>query len=295
VNDVTAHKTIHHAGCRLAYRVRGSGDPVLLIQGTGLHGEGWRPQVEALAADHRCITFDNRGMGASQPLTGPLTVAQMASDALAVLDACGHRSAHLVGHSLGGLVALQLALLAPRRVRSLALLCTFADGRAVTRPTPWMIWVGMRLRIGSRPARRRAFLEMIATPAQRAAMDRDRWARELAPLFGHDLADQPPVVMAQLKAMAAVDLTPRLGLLAGVPTLVLSAAEDRIAPPRLGRALAAGIPEARYVELPAAAHGVPIAEPGRVNPLLRAHLAAAARYRPEGAAGPVANLVLDSN
>ncbi|MGE0354626.1 MAG: alpha/beta fold hydrolase [Gemmatimonadales bacterium] len=278
--------TVFHQGCSLAYRVRGTGDPVLLIQGTGLHGDGWRPQVEALTGEYQCVTFDNRGMGASRPLTKPLTVAQMAEDALAVLDACGLDSAHVVGHSLGGLIALRLALTAPRRVRSLSLLCTFADGGAVTRPTPWMVWIGLRLRIGPRRARRRAFLEMIATPEQLAALDRDRWAEELAPLFGHDLGHQPPAVMNQLRAMGAVDQTPRLGELAGIPTLVSSAGQDRIAPPRLGRALAAGIPAARFVELPGAAHGVPITEPGRVNRLLQEHLAAVARSRPEGPTGP---------
>src|SRR4051794_31384796 len=121
-------QTLDYRGCRLSYAVRGNGPPVLFIQGTGTHGDGWRPQVDELSTRFRCLTFDNRGMANSQPHAGPLTVEQMAEDARALLDTQGWASAHVVGHSLGGLIALQLALDAPRRVRSLALLCTFARG-----------------------------------------------------------------------------------------------------------------------------------------------------------------------
>src|SRR6478752_9737116 len=111
--------------CDLSYTVRGNGPPVLLIQGVGVQGDAWMPQTDDLAADFTCVTFDNRGMGRSQPAAVAITVEQMARDALAILDAAGIASAHVVGHSLGGVVALQLALSAPARVRSLALLCTF--------------------------------------------------------------------------------------------------------------------------------------------------------------------------
>src|SRR5205085_11935461 len=81
--------SVEHAGCCLHYSVCGDGDPVLLIQGVGVHGDGWLPQVDALVARYRCITFDNHGMGKSQPLVGPITVEQMADDAAAALDAIG--------------------------------------------------------------------------------------------------------------------------------------------------------------------------------------------------------------
>ena len=112
-------------------------------------------------------------------------------------------------------------------------------------------------------------------PAALAGADADALAAELAPLFGHDLADQPPAVSAQLQAMKGYDATDRLGELAGLPTLVVSATHDPIAPPRLGRALAVGIPGARFVEVPDASHGLPIHQPDRVSALLANHLAAA--------------------
>lgn len=271
--------SIEHRGCRLFYRVRGTGPPVLMIQGVGLHGDGWLPQVEGLADRYSCLTFDNRGMGRSQPLGVALSVAQMAEDARVILDPIGWEAAHVVGHSLGGLIALELALTARERVRSLSLLCTFAEGRTPTRLSPEMIWIGLRTRLGTRAMRRRAFLEMVMPPALLAAADRDQLAADLAPLFGHDLAEQPPIVMKQLAAMRHHDTTPHLGELAGLPTLVVSATHDRIAPPRAGRALAAGIPGARYVEIPKAAHGLPIQCAALVNRLLHEHFSGA-----EGAA-----------
>ena len=275
-NYMTHHHTetssIEHRGGRIAFDARGSGAPVLFIQGTGLHGDGWFPQIDVLSANYRCVSFDNRGMSRSQPLCGELTVEVMAEDAVRVIQAQGWESAHIVGHSLGGLIALQLALAFRERVRSLALLCTFARGADVTRPTPWMIWTGLRTHIGARRQRRRAFLEMVLPPETLAHANLDELAERFAPIFGHDLADQPAIAMKQLRAMSRYDASPRLGKLANIPTLVVSAQHDRIARPEFGRALAAGIPGARYVELAGAAHGVPIENPAPINSLLQQHL-----------------------
>jgi len=265
--------TIDHRGCRLTGDARGAGPPVLLIQGVGVHGDGWRPQVDALAARYRCLTFDNRGMNRSQPIGVSLSVEQMAEDALVLMDAQGLESAHVVGHSLGGLIALRLALSARKRVRSLSLLCTFARGRDATRPSLWMIWVGLRTRIGTRRQRRHAFLKLVMPPETLANSDRDALAARLAPIFGHDLADQPPVAMKQLAAMRAYDASQRLSELVGLPTLVVSAAYDRIARPDLGRTLAAGVPGARYHEIADASHGVTIEHPEQINQLLLEHFA----------------------
>ena len=111
-----------HKGCQLAYEDRGTGPPVVFIQGLGIHGRAWKPQVDGLAADYRCLTFDNRGIGRSQPRGCAITIPQMAEDALALMDAQGWERAHLVGQSMGGLVAIEMALRAGRRVRSLALI-----------------------------------------------------------------------------------------------------------------------------------------------------------------------------
>lgn len=271
----TAHetRTVEHRGCRLTYDVRGEGPAVLLIQGVGVHGDGWTPQTEALASKYRCISFDNRGMGRSQP-AGSVTVEVMADDALAVLDAEKVETAHVVGHSLGGLVALRLALEARSRVKSLTLMCTFADGKAAAPLTFRMMWLGMRTKIGTRRMRRRGFLRLVMPAEALAGVDINAMAEKLAPLFGHDLGDSPPVVNAQLSAMRKYSAAPRLGELAGLPTLVLSGAHDPISPPRVSESLAKGIPGARHVPFADASHGLPVQHADRVNALLLEHFSA---------------------
>jgi pimeloyl-ACP methyl ester carboxylesterase len=123
--------------------------------------------------------------------------------------------------------------------------------------------------------RRRAFLEIVMPPAEIEPESSAATAAQLGEYFGHDLADQPPITMKQLSAMRAYDPTPRLPELAGIPTLVISAHHDPVAPPKLGQALAAAIPGARFTELASASHGVTIQKPELVNEHLRAHIAGA--------------------
>lgn len=267
------------AGCRLSFTVDGAGPPVVFIQGVGVCGSGWRPQVRELGARFSCLSFDNRGMGASQPPGQPISVAQMAGDVRALMDHLRWDSAHVVGHSLGGPIALDLALGRPQRVRSLSLLCTISRGADATRMSLQMLSIGLRSRIGSRRARRRAFMEIVMPPGWMSVADADHVAADLGELFGHDLADQPPIVMQQLGALRRYDATARLPELAGIPALVVSAAHDPIAPPRFGQALAARLPGSRYVEFPDAAHGLPIQEAAAINALLAEHIGQAESSR----------------
>ena len=184
----------------------------------------------------------------------------------------------VVGHSMGGLLALLLARRAPRRIRSLALLCTFADGALPTRFAPWMLALGLKSLIGSRQSQRRAFLDLVVSPADLGDADPDALAARFGELFGRDLADRPPIILRQLRAIRSVDVGPFLGELRA-PTLVVSGGLDRLAPPIAGKALAAGIPGARYVELPTASHGLTITQAATVNALLREHFDAADRTR----------------
>ena len=263
---------IETSGARLSYARVGEGPAVLFVQGVGIVGEGWRPQIDDLKKEYTCFSFDNRGIGGSTVLgPHPLSVEAMAEDALAILDGERVDRFHLVGHSLGGVIAQEIALRAPARVRSLSLLCTFARGKQGARLT-WDILVGgLRTRLGTRKMRRRAFLELIM-PAKHVAelSDADAYAVELAPLFGHDLADSPAIAMKQLAALGKYDALDRLRSVS-IPTLVISAAHDRIALPAFGQELASTIPGAEYVELDDVGHGVPIHRPETVNALLRRH------------------------
>ncbi len=269
---------VQTSGARIYYEEVGQGPPVLLIQGIGVIGQGWQPQVRGLADRYRLILFDNRGIGASTLEPGPdgaVTLANMAADAAAVLDALHVERAHVVGHSMGGVIAQQLALTAPARVRSLSLLCTVGRGRDAVRITPEVLWRGLRMNFGSKRSRRRAFVELILPAAPAAKVDYDELAEELAPLFGRDLAEHPPIILKQVRAMSRHDTSDRLGELGSIATLVVSAEGDRVTLARYGRALAEAIPGARYIELPAAGHGVPIKSPERINDLLAQHFATA--------------------
>jgi pimeloyl-ACP methyl ester carboxylesterase len=231
--------------------------------------------MAGLGDAYHCLAFDNRGFGESLPCGERLTVDLMAEDLLALMDGQEWPSAHLVGHSLGGLIAMFAARRAPERARSLSLLCTAARGARLTRITPWTLAIGVRTRLGPRRLRRRAFLEIVMPREVLRQTDRDALAAEVGALFGHDLADQPAIVMPQLSALRSADARPLLPQFGGVPVLVASAEHDRLAPPALGRALAGGIPGARFELLTGAAHGVTLQMPERVNALLREHLDAA--------------------
>jgi len=248
---------------------------VLLIQGVGVIGEGWRPQIEGLAPRRGLLWFDNRGIGESATAGGTLSIEAMAADALAILDAEAVERCHVVGHSMGGVIAQQIALQAPARVRSLSLLCTFHRGRDAVRPTPSLIWRSLRSRVGIAAMRRQGFLELILPSGYLERSDRAELTQRLTRLFGHDLVHQPAVAMRQLRAMARYDASARLVELARIPTLVVSPAQDHIARPWTGRALAAAVPGARYVEVPDAGHAVPIHAADEINSLLEQHFARA--------------------
>jgi aminoacrylate hydrolase len=273
--QAAAMASLQVADARIHYDRVGRGPVVLMLQGCGVVGEGWRPQVMGLSDRFTCLTIDNRGIGGSETSAKRLSVEQMAADARAVMDAEGIENFHIVGHSMGGLLAQQIAIETPARVTSLSLLCTFAHGKQGARITPGMLWTGMRMMIGTRAMRRNAFMELVMPASVLRSRDRAQLAEELRPLFGHDLADQPPVTMRQVAAMGRYDAFDRFAVLAAIPTLVVSAALDRVALPVYGRELAAGIPGARFVEIPEAGHGVAIQCAALVNAMLADHIDAA--------------------
>jgi 3-oxoadipate enol-lactonase len=268
-------------GAQIAYDKTGRGPAVLLVQGVGVIGGGWRPQEAALATTYEVFTYDNRGLGRSTRDGRPLTVEDMAADGIAIMDAEGIDRFHVIGHSMGGVIAQEIALRLPQRVKSLSLLCTFEKGKDATALSFAMLIHGLRTRIGTRTMRRNGMLRMIMPADHLRTADRIALARELQQLFGRDLADQPPIVMTQLRAMSRYDAASRLHELSRIPTLVASAAHDPIAPPRVARALAAAIAGARFVEFPHASHALPIQCAGEVNALLLEHLDAAERHGQE--------------
>jgi pimeloyl-ACP methyl ester carboxylesterase len=187
------------------------------------------------------------------------------------MDEVGWESAHVVGHSMGGLIGQQLAIDAPGRVRSLACICSFSQGKDAARLTPAVLWMGIKTRLGSRRMRRDAFLRILYSSARLRTADFPELAAETAGLIGRDLADSPPILMKQLQACARHHLRPRLGELALIPTLVVSAEHDVIACPDYGRDLATAIPGAEFVLHPGMAHGNLLEQPAWLNERLLHH------------------------
>ena len=257
----------------IAFEVSGRGPRVVMIQGVGLGGCGWLPQVEELKARYEILTFDNRGISGSLAKSSPVTIEQMAKDTSELMNHIGWESAHIVGHSMGGLIAQQLAVDIPQKVKSLALLCTFSQGKEGLGLTPRMLWIGARTKIGTAAMRRAAFLEILYAPQELEHLNRVDAAASLMPVFGHDLGEQPAIAMRQIGAMSRHNLFSRLNELKSIRTIVLSGRHDPLALPKYGRRLAEQISGSKYIEFDAA-HGAPITHKKAVNTLLDKHFGA---------------------
>lgn len=226
------------------------GDPVVLIMGLGASSRLWYRLLPWLAREHRVILFDNRGTGSSARVRGRLTMGGLADDAVTVLDAAGIEGAHVVGASMGGMIAQHLALDHRERLRSLVLACTTAGGRNGTPPWRLLASAAVRPLLGSR----RSF-PLVAPSLYAAATLRDRPDRVTEDL-DRRMADatSPLTLYAQLGAIALHDTRPRLAELDGMPTLVVHGLEDRLVPPARGRELAELIPGAHLELIPSCGH-----------------------------------------
>lgn len=256
----------------LFYLRSGSGEPLLLIMGmsgTHLH---WGPDfVAALEADFDVVRYDHRGVGNSEPLSGPITIADLAQDAIDLLDELGWESAHVCGISMGGMIAQEVALAAPQRVRSLVLGCTYAGGDDSTRvAAAEFAPLAEAMQSGDLEAAIRAGWNLNVS-APFAADDAAYAAhRERA------LALPVPVmtIMAQGAAVVAHDTHARLAEIS-VPTLVVHGTADRMLPFANAGALVDGIPGARLETLDGIGHMFWIEQPERSAQLVRDHALAA--------------------
>jgi pimeloyl-ACP methyl ester carboxylesterase len=235
----------------------GAGPPVLLIMGLGLSGGAWWRTVPVLAQRLEVITFDNRGVGRSRTRYHAYTTDAMADDAVSVLDAAGVERAHVYGISLGGMVAQQLALRHPARVRSLVLGATHAGGpRAQWPDAEVLAFFRRRLGMGHEEGARAS---VTFNYSERCRADHpERIEEDIAQRLGHPFAAQ--AYRAQMWAASLHNCHGRLHRIR-VPTLVVHGADDRIIPVQNGRALVREIPGARLLELEGTGHLYPSEAP----------------------------------
>jgi 3-oxoadipate enol-lactonase len=244
---------------RIAWERHGAGPPLLLIHGLGYARWGWEPILPGLAERFDVLLFDNRGIGESDAPPGPYTAAEMAADALLVLDGAGVERAHVVGTSLGGMVAQELALAAPERVDRVVLACTTPGGPSAY-PMPEATVRLMAEAAGLEPAvALRRFVENALAP-QTVAEHPELVER----IMEHRLrtAQDPAAWGAQAAAGATFDAYDRVG---GVQsrTLVQHGDEDLVVDPRNAELLVRLLPDARLERFAGTGHLFFWERPGR--------------------------------
>lgn len=250
-------------GVRLHYDLAGSGPPVLFIMGLAIPGSGWGPQVEGLRHAYSVCTFDNRGCGRSEVPRGPYTTGQMADDALALMDHLRWDAAHVVGISMGGMIAQKLALRAPRRVRSLALFATHGGGRGGL-PRPGTVRRFMAAHFARNDLQRVDALNRILFTPDFIAANRDELrAGMLKGLGGHRMGTR--AFSAQAAATFTHRTGPALAQLDGLRTLIATGLEDGAVDPRNTRRLSRWMPWADVWELAGVGHGMNVQASDIVN------------------------------
>ena len=249
-DDVTIHYDVFG---------RRDGPPLLMIQGLGTDSRGWALQRLALGRKFRCYTLDNRGTGRSDRPDGRYSLEQMALDALAVLDAEGVERAHVIGASMGGVIAQIIGVLHPDRTRSLVLACT------ACRHHPWrrellQEWADA-VDEGGMAALGDEALEWLVGPRLRKRFG--IWMNLIARIV---LQQPPEPFIAQVGAIldATEDLRFELKTIR-VPTLVITGSQDSLTPVGDAEELAELIPHARLEVLGGAAHGLMVEAPNAFN------------------------------
>lgn len=252
----------------LYYEETGQGPALVFLHGLGSSARDWEEQVDVFSARYRVITVDLRGHGRSDKPAGPYSIPLLARDVATLMEMLGTGAAHVVGLSMGGMVAFQLALDAPERVRSLTIVNSAPD--AVIRTLRQRLLViqrkllvrlfGMR-GVGEFLARR-LFLKPEHEEKRRLFVE--RWA-----------ANDQRAYLDTVDAVVGWSVLSRLGDL-DVPTLILTADEDYI-PVVVKEAYAVLLPRAELVVVPDARHALPIEWPGLFNQALDAFLTEASR------------------
>lgn len=234
-------------GTRIYWEESGSGEPLLLIMGLGYSLEMWHRTRPVVSARYRTILFDNRGVGKSDVPEGAYSIAQMADDAAAVLDAAGVRSARVFGISMGGMIAQEFAVKYPERMNRLVLGCTNCGGRNSI-PAAQKVLDVLMARAGMTPEEG---AEAMAPYIYDRSTPRERIEEDLA--IRRRCYPTPAGYMGQVQAILAWSSFDRL---AGVraPTLIIHGETDELIPPGNAAIISDAIAGSDLTMLPNASH-----------------------------------------
>jgi 3-oxoadipate enol-lactonase len=260
--------SVDAAGTELYYERAGEGEPLLLIQGMSATHLAWGGPFRAeLERSFETIVFDNRGMGRSGPAQLPFTTADLAADTVGLLDALELETVHLVGISMGGMIAQELALANPERIRTLTIGASYCGGPNGSLMAPEDLqMLGEAYASGERERVFRAMWEINLSPAFRA--DDSRFAAFAE--MGSTLPAPQPVVLQQMRACGEHNTHERLGQI-DLPTLVIHGDVDRLLRYPNGEAIATLIPGARLATLEGVGHMFWWEQPERSAELIREH------------------------
>lgn len=245
--------TVKVGDINIYYEIHGGGEPLLMIQGYGRYSGHWTTLIPPFSKKYRVIIFDNRGTGRSDKPETAYTMKGMAADAKGLLDAIGIDRAHVLGVSMGGMIAQEFALTYPDRVMSLMLGCTQCGGPKIAPPTP-------------------EALAFLFNP-DAAKLSEEERARQTAPwLWTKEFIEKHPEAVemnveitlkyptpphgftGQAQAIAGHDTYERLPQIKA-PTLVIAGDADRLINPDNSKILTARIPGAELVMVKNAGHG----------------------------------------
>lgn len=252
----------------LGYERGGEGPPLLLIMGmSGTLAHWGEPLLERLREHFETIVYDHRGVGQSTRVSEPFTIVDLAEDASALMAALDLQSAHVMGISMGGMVAQELALRHPERLRSLVLGCTYCGGEG-SATTKEGVFNGLIEAFQSKDRERMFRAMWEANVSARFAADDDRW-RAFQEIGEHH-AVSPSVILRQMQAIGGHDTSRRLSGIRA-PTLVVHGSEDAMLLVSNAHMIAERIPGARLEILDGLGHLFFWEEPERSAELVRDH------------------------
>jgi len=250
----------------MAYRVDGSGAPVVLIGGFCMVKESWEPQVIGLSKHFSVISFDNRGVGETTVPREPFTIADMAADTVGLMDALGIDSAHVFGVSMGGLIAQLLALDYPDRVERVALGCTSHGGRHAVQPEKEVMEVLAKAADPTMQVEQAVRTRLPVVLSDRFIREEPEKVEEFVRLSVRHWPT-PRGAAGQMAALSVFNVKRRLGEIRR-PVLAITGSDDRMMPPENSRLLAEGIQGASHYEVDGAGHSFFFEKPDEVNRVL---------------------------